>query len=406
MAQYLNIILVLIAALCFSVLLLPKIRRNPFWRATVTPLASIIGSGFLIIAPLLAAITGKMAIFAMMAILLVAYAVGGVMRYNIRHAEPRIKAVGAAPVITRVEDLGRVVLALAYIVSIAFYLRLMGSFVLDMVGLNTQTNAALLTSAVLLFIGISGSIRGLDGLEKLETASVSLKLAIIVALLVGLWHHDIETGFALDGLKPEHHTPIEQLRMLAGMLLVVQGFETSRYLANNYTATIRIRSMRLAQLVASVIYLLFLWLALPLMPNMEFGKPDETAIITLSAQAATVLPFMLVLAAVMSQFSAAVADTVGAGGLVEEQTDGRVTEGKAYLGVTLVGIFLVWSANIFEIVAIASRAFAGYYLLQTLIAARIVALRQEGIVRVLWLSGLLLLASVLLGTLLFALPVE
>ena len=30
------------------ILFSPKIRKNKFWQATVTPLASIIGSGFLI----------------------------------------------------------------------------------------------------------------------------------------------------------------------------------------------------------------------------------------------------------------------------------------------------------------------------------------------------------------------
>ena len=80
---------------------------------------------------------------------------------------------------------------------------------------------------------------------------------------------------------------------------------------------------------------------------------------------------MLVLAAIMSQFSAAVADTVGAGGLVQEETARRISDRRAYLLVSGLAIVLVWSANLFEIISLASRAFALYYLLQTLQALRL-----------------------------------
>ena len=47
------------------VLLSPWLRRSDEWRATVTPLASIIGSGFLASVPLLARETGNWSILAM-----------------------------------------------------------------------------------------------------------------------------------------------------------------------------------------------------------------------------------------------------------------------------------------------------------------------------------------------------
>ena len=70
----------------------------------------------------------------------------------------------------------------------------------------------------------------------------------------------------------------------------------------------------------------------------------------------------------MSQFSAAVADTLGATGNMEEATHGHL---KSKWGTLLVGggaIALSWSASTLEILAIASRAFAFYYLLQCLVA--------------------------------------
>ena len=78
-----------VAALVFATLtFLPAVRSSSLWRATVTPLASIMGSGFLVVAPLLYETVGRFALFAMMGLLFVAYLLGSVMRFNIRHTEP------------------------------------------------------------------------------------------------------------------------------------------------------------------------------------------------------------------------------------------------------------------------------------------------------------------------------
>jgi len=77
---------------------------------------------------------------------------------------------------------------------------------------------------------------------------------------------------------------------------------------------------------------------------------------------------MLIVAAIMSQFSAAVADTVGAGCLASESTGGKVSTNRGYLLVSLFAIILVWTADLLEIISFASRAFAVYYLLQCVVA--------------------------------------
>jgi hypothetical protein len=51
----------------------------------------------------------------------------------------------------------------------------------------------------------------------------------------------------------------------------------------------------------------------------------------LAAKASALLPIPLVIAAVLSQFSAAVADVVGGGGNVVESTQGRVDDRRAYV---------------------------------------------------------------------------
>jgi hypothetical protein len=40
----------------------PRIVKSSDWKATVTPLASIMGSGFLVSAPLLAGVVGSLAV--------------------------------------------------------------------------------------------------------------------------------------------------------------------------------------------------------------------------------------------------------------------------------------------------------------------------------------------------------
>ncbi len=345
----------------------PQVRRSARWQATVTPLASIIGSGFLVAAPLVAVIVGNAAPVAMIAIVLFAYGIGGIIRFNIRHVEPLVVNHVIPPrSIWLVEKVSGLALSAAYIVSVTFYVRLLASFLLYGTSQDVGAYAKLLTTSILVFIGFTGFTRGLHALERLEAFSVTVKLAIIAAVLLGLGMFDLGSGgevFA-NTIPIKDHDPFHQVRLLAGLLLIVQGFETSRYLGEGYDVETRISSMRQAQFVSGVIYVVFVLLALPLLAHLKGTDPDETAIIELTRQVSPVLPAMLVIAAVMSQFSAAVADTVGGGGLMAENTEQKLDVRRSYLVITAAAIALVWFAEIFEIISIASRAFAFYYLLQ------------------------------------------
>ncbi len=308
-------LLPLIALTTAGLLLSRPLRKNRAWRATVTPLASIIGSGFLVVAPILGHLLGIYAFLGMLLITLLAIEIGEVIRFNIRHAEPLIGQGGLSPSAEWTERTANLALTLSYVVSVAFYLRLFSAFVLRAFGMEADFQADVLTTVILASIGIVGWRWGLHALENLEEYSVSIKLAVIAALLAGLGVHDVGTGFDLSGVGSAGHDLWEIVRVLGGLLLVVQGFETSRYLGNEYSADLRIRSMRRAQWLSTVIYLVFVLLVTPLLGLVESAHVDETAVIDLAAQAAWILGPMLVLAAVMSQFSAAVADTVGAGGI-------------------------------------------------------------------------------------------
>ena len=81
-----NIILVVIAASVLLFMFHPRLTSSRHWQATLTPLSSIISSGFLIIAPLLTSVVGLYSPLAITGIVLLAYAIGGVIRFNIIHA--------------------------------------------------------------------------------------------------------------------------------------------------------------------------------------------------------------------------------------------------------------------------------------------------------------------------------
>ena len=121
-------------------------------------------------------------------------------------------------------------------------------------------------------------------------------------------------SFALPAIPDDGASP-DNLRRLMGLLIVVQGFETSRFLGDEHSADERVRSMRIAQLGSAAVYVVFLSLAMGLMAD---GVPSAsvTAIVDLVAPVAVVLPVFLVIAAVGSQFSAAVADDAGCSGLL------------------------------------------------------------------------------------------
>ena len=181
-----NALLIIISLLMVFLLSRPKVRNNDTWQATLTPLSSIIGSGFLVMAPLLASVVGILSPLAVLAIVLLAYAIGNVMRFNILHVEPRSNDGTLSRGTREVEYLGNIALGLAYMVAVAFYLSLLSSFLLNYLGYSNITLERWLTTVIILVIAIIGYLKGLNGLEKLESLSMTIQLSIVVALLVGL----------------------------------------------------------------------------------------------------------------------------------------------------------------------------------------------------------------------------
>ncbi len=360
-------LLILAATLATAGLLMyPRLAKAPLWQATITPLASIIGSGFLVLGPILSTSYGGYAPLVMAGLCAVAFLFGSAIRHNIKlidaeqHRPHGVQAM---------ETASSWVLAFAYVISVSYYLNLFGAFGVNLTSLNEDYHARLLTTAVFAVILCVGWLRGFSALERMEQISVGVKLAIIMGLLAGLAVYFTQRGQAQDlAFAAPGLSGFAALTVMFGLVVTVQGFETSRYLGEKYAAPMRITSMLYAQGIATVIYMIYItFLAYSFAPSdMELS---ETAIIDLMAVVAPILPVLLVAAALSAQFSAAVADTSASGGLFEELTKGRISQRQAYALLVAVGLGLTWFSSVFQIISYASRAFALYYALQAAIAA-------------------------------------
>jgi len=184
--------------------------------------------------------------------------------------------------------------------------------------------------------------------------------------------------------------------------VTVQGFETSRYLGKEYSAQTRVRSMRLAQWISTGIYMVYVIL-IAYVFHPDQIETSETAIIDMMALVAPILPMMLVAAALAAQFSAAVADTSGAGGLVVELTKGRVRVKMGYAILVVLGLVLTWGLNVFQIISWASKAFAVYYTIQAVMA--VILSKRDGKSAMVW-GGFAFVAVLAAMVTIFGAPVE
>ena len=123
---------------------------------------------------------------------------------------------------------------------------------------------------------------------------------------------------------------------------------------------------------------------------------EDNGLLVVAAKASALLPIPVVITAVLSQFSAAVADVVGGGGNLTESTQGRVDEGRAYVLICGIAVILAFAPTL-TILAFASRAFAFYYFLQCLVAISVSKSTAQKV-------AISLLASALAFITLFAVP--
>ena len=338
--------------------------------ATVTPLASILGSGLLIIVPVLERTLGSLAVLGAVGVCAVAWLVGTAIRHCVRVVEP-LAADGTLDAGTRrVDRSADAVIVVAYVISVALYLRIMAQYVVAYAtGGNGQLSERTIACATMaLIIGI-GVLRGFTGLDRLDRVSLVAVLALTTVLGVTV---AVDDGRALlgDGLRlpPVPDTGLGSMLVLGGIVITVQGFETVRYLGDEFDTETRVWASRVAQLVAASIYIGFVAVATPV---MGLGTPAGTdnTLLDITARVAPLLALPLALSAVLSQFSAAIADTAAADGNLRTLST-WMRGPRPYLASGVAAIVLAATVPTYTIVAVASRAFAAYYALQAVLALR------------------------------------
>jgi hypothetical protein len=377
-----------------------KNKLSTFVSATITPLASIFGSGFLVIVPILAGAVGRYSVFVMAGVCAVAYAVGSVVRYNIKNIEPVLadKPGEATLSLERASDLAVI---LAYVISVCLYLHILSAFVLGGFGVKAVHAEDMLTTVIIVAIMIVGVTRGLKVLSFLEKWALYITLLIIGLMFLGFAHYDwtafkSASSITLPGVV--EHSTWKILTIIAGTLIVVQGFETTRYMGNVFDSETRIKASRWSQIISTFVYIIFIALSLPLLHTLNNQYDDDT-LMKMAGIASGLLIVPLIVAATFSQFSAAVADTIAATGNMEEVTGKKLKERWAYILIGTGAVVLTWEATTFELVSLASRAFAFYYMLQCFVAFSVnkSKIQRAGIVVVAMILGFITVFAVPAG---------
>ncbi len=348
------------------------VTRRGVLAATVTPLASILGSGLLIIVPVLERTLGALALLGAIGVSAVAWWAGTAIRHNMRVVEPLDASGELDRVTTRLGWLGDAVIVIAYVISVALYLRIMAVYLVDYLvdGGSPAAERVIACLAVLLIVVI-GIVRGFSGLDRLDRVTLAAVLVLTTVLGATLLLHD---GRALLGESGLTFPPVTDpgilgaLLVLGGIVITVQGFETVAYLGDEYTAETRVWASRLAQGIAASIYIGFVAVATPVMGLGTDGGTDQT-LLDITSRVAPFLALPLVVSAVLSQFSAAVADTAAADGDLRRLSS-RMRGPRPFLVSGVAAIALAASVNTYVIVAVASRAFAAYYAVQAAVALR------------------------------------
>ena len=180
------------AALLLGLLLFAPFARGTMWRATVTPLASIIGSGFLVSAPLLGREFGGYATLAITVLIGLAFLLGWTIRYNIRVVEPLLED-GSNKTVNSIEKISHIVLAFAYFISVAYYLSLLGNFVLEAMEVQNAAIANAIAMALLVFIGVLGLSGGAQKVAASDLACTCNRIKITDTLAKCVASIHIET---------------------------------------------------------------------------------------------------------------------------------------------------------------------------------------------------------------------
>ena len=348
----------------------PKVQRSTTYKATVVPLAEIMDVGFIVFSPIIILLFGYEAPWAMLGLCLLAILTGFAISYNVKNYEP---LVGKPDPLHRWNSFALWALLAASVVNVAYYAQLLMTLVWLPLGDLYSPGVVTATAAVLLAIlTIYGFAKGLMALNDLGNKSTAFNLSAIVAVLVAFATFNVQQLIGGDFNWP-HLDPAadaEAFRKLFGLFVLVQGFESSRYIGAYFSADTRVKTMRAAQYISSAVYVLFVAFSMILFARVE-PPSDVTAIFEVSEQVSVFLPFLIMAAAIGSQLSAIVTDTETRTEMLGRLVGDRLPRQWTFPLFLVPAIVVVVLTDVTAVVALASRVFAAYYLLQALIAGQL-----------------------------------
>jgi hypothetical protein len=368
------ITLVVLAGLAWA-LYRPRVQQSSRYKALVVPLANIMDVGFIVLSPIIVGLVGYAAPLFMLAICLLAIAMGFVIAFNIRNFEPiESTATGTLGFLSNASSWS---LAGASVVNIAYYAQVLMTLILLPLSLYSA-GATTTTSALLLgLLAAYGVFFGLSKLNDIGDRTTAFSLAAITAIVVAFVVFNIQEALGGRFDLPSYSPTIDAntVRQLLGFFAIVQGFEASRYLGKRFSADERISTMRLAQYISTVTFVALLAAILILFVDLK-PKLTESAVFVVADAVTPVLPFILLAAAVSSEFSAITNAVVSRSELLVEASRGRLPRRATFPLLLVPAILVTLLTDVQAAVALASRVFALYYLLQSLIAI-VLASRQR-----------------------------
>jgi hypothetical protein len=340
-----------------------RVQQSERYQAMVVPLANIMDVGFIVMSPAIVVLTGYWSPIFLLGICLLAIATGFAIAYNIRHYEPLIETGDS---INRLGRIARLALVVASVTNIAYYTLLLVGLILWPLGIFSDTNLAIggvVVLGALIIVGLAG---GMDKLNTLGDRTTAFNLSAVIAVVAAFVVYNVQEGLAGTLNFPPVDTTLSthDLRQIVGLFALVQGFEASRYIGARFAAEERISTMRVAQIISSVVFVVFIASSLILFVEVKTDF-SQTAIFQASEEMGDFVPWLILLAAIGSQTSAII-------NAISSRSDMLVTYKVPrwatflILIVPAIAIFLLTDIN--QAVALASRVFAVYFVFQAVMA--------------------------------------
>jgi hypothetical protein len=387
-----SIIAVITLASLAWILYRPKVQESSTYKATVVPLAGIMDVGFIVFSPVIILLFGYDATWVMLGLCTLGILTGFAISYNINNYEPLI---GKPDPLHRWNSIALWALIAATVVNEAYRAVLLMTLVFLPLGDLYSPGLVTATAAVLLgILAIYAFAKGLISLNNLANKSAAFNLSAIAAVVVAFGTFNVQQLVGGDFDWPHFNAPddAEAFRKLLGLFVLVQGFESSRYIGAYFSADERVRTMRSAQYISSAVYVVFVLFSLVLFAHVMVPH-NATAIFEVSKQVSAFLPFLIMAAALGSQLSAIVDDTQTRSEMLVGQLGDRLPRQWTFPLFLVPAILVVLLTDVSSVVALASRVFAAYYLSQALIAGRL-AWRAERWAWVAFFAGIALAMAV------------